>query len=84
MITTVNSKLCRISLWALLDVIKQTSLELVNVQLGLQKEYDKLKKVYIISSELKAKYNEENFEISDLMPNMGVKSLYIWCVISRK
>ena len=43
---------------------------------------DKLNNTYLISKELKSKYKDANYEISDLKPNTGHRGKYISCNIT--
>ena len=79
-----KERLYSISLWSLLSVIRETSLEEIILELGEQKYYNKLLSIYPISFELKRAYNDANYNISDLVPNTGSSGDYVWCMISLK
>ena len=74
----------RISLQSLLSLIKHYNLERIDLVLGLQKDYDKLCKIYNISLTLKEAYNAQNYEITDLLQNVGPNNIYVGCTIFCK
>ena len=83
--TCYEDYLWKISLWSVLDIIKRCSLDEIILELGLQKDYKKLLKIYPISKELIKKYKEANYDISKkLIQNTGFEHGRVWCIISRK
>ena len=50
--------------------------------MGYNKYYDKLSEIYVISEELKQKYEKANYEISSLKSNTGHEGEYVSLTIS--
>ena len=71
----------KISLWSLLSVIEQSSLQEIVLQIGEQHYYDKLMKIYPVTTELRERYSEANYNIG-FIQNTGPWQSYVNCVIS--
>ena len=80
----VGPIISRISLWALLSIIKESKLDGLVLELGKQQHYNILRSIYPISTELKEKYLESNYEISELIQNSGRGNNRVYCKISSK
>lgn len=68
-----------ISLIALLSLIKESSLQHITIILGYKDYLDKLNKLYVISEEMKQKYRNAGYSISNLKRNTGLCGNYISC-----
>ena len=72
----------RVSLLSLLSIIEGSSLKEIILDLGYMDDRRRLSQIYPITKELKEKYKEANFVISDLILNTGPKNERIWCIIT--
>lgn len=71
-----------ISLYYLLNVIKQSSLNKVSLRLGQERYYDKIVNVYNISSELRKLY--PGYKISEIIEDDTLNNTgYCWCYIEK-
>ena len=75
----------RICLYSLASIISGSSLDQIILELGEQRFYDDyISKQYVITSSLRSKYNDINYNISDLIQESGEKKRRVWCIISAK
>ena len=81
-----KKKLWVISLESLISIMQQSSLDEIILVLGrvVKIEYDKLLKLYPISTDLKHKFNEANCDLSDIFIQTRGRDKEAWCVVSRK
>ena len=75
----------RICLYSLASIISGSSLDQIILELGDQDFYnDYISKQYVITSSLRSKYNDINYNISDLIQESGQNTERVWCIISAK